>query len=136
MMTHMKMWPFVVPSAQEYPVRGHEMLCALLVAISTEPPVQEEKNDTYQMPQPDPLNPVLCKSKCSHGIYKSMDEYKDQIAIETRASSSVDVYVWSLDFSSMQHDSYHSIYFNKHYVSKEFKDIGCATQSMTITTVY
>ena len=98
---------------------------------TTEPPEQDKKNTTYQPPVlvPDPPSSTQCKDKCSHGVYKSVDNLKDQVAIESIVSKNTDIYVWSPDFSTMQYETYTSQYFSDHFVNKTFTYIGCAIQS-------
>ena len=97
---------------------------------STDPPV----NSTYQPPvlQPDPPTSTSCKHRCSHNVYESAEVYREQIAIEFVIARNVDVYVWSTDFSTMQYESYTSKHFNKHFIDKRFRYIGCAMPSKNV----
>ena len=107
------------------------MVISTAVTYTTESPEQEKKNATYQPPvlQPDLPTPKPCIDQCSHGVYKSIDGHRDQIAIESLIARNVDVYVWSPDLPTLQYESYTSRHFSKHFINKRFSYIGCATQS-------
>ena len=79
---------------------------------------------------PDPPTPTQCKNKCSHNVYKSVDALNDQIAVESKVSTNVDVYVWSHapEVPTMLYETYTSKYFRDNFITTRFIYIGCATQ--------
>ena len=104
-MTHMKMWPFVVPSAPEYPVSYTQEIVELAVytwSIYVGSNKNRTMDSTYQLLalQPDPPTSVPCKDNCSQNVYKLAEVCREQIAKEYVIARNVDIYVLSTDFSS------------------------------------
>ena len=68
----------------------------------------------------------------SYKIYKTVDANVDQIAIEHKNFSHVDVYVWSPDYRSVKYEDYTSKTFAKMLLDIRFKYIGDATTGKLI----
>lgn len=89
-------------------------------------------NGTFPIPTlVEPTRPtesnITCPLVYAYRIYQTINTSIDQIAFERMDFLSVDVYVWSPDFESVQYEPYSSKAFSERHNNTRFKYIGDAT---------